>query len=95
MSCKCPCGINKKTKRQYAIDFLALLHMLNRLEHKSSCGSEHSTRATSDLGSCTGELRWSGRVGRGGSDGSATGGLDGHGGIVRASGRGSGKAGAV
>jgi hypothetical protein len=74
---------------------LVLLQFLNHLEHESSRGCEHSTRATSDLGSCTGELRWSGRVGRGGSDGSATGGLDGHGGIVRASGRGSGKAGAV
>jgi hypothetical protein len=74
---------------------LVLLQFLNHLEHESGRGCEHSTRATSDLGGSTGELRWCSRVGRCGSDGSATGRLDGHGRVVCTSSRGSGKAGAV
>lgn len=60
-------------------------HILRHLEHESSGSSEHGTCATSDLDSGTSELRWRGRVGRGGGDRSATGRLDSHGGVVDAS----------
>jgi hypothetical protein len=73
---------------------LLLLFSLNHLQNESGSGSEHSTRATSNLDGCAGELRGRGRCGCG-SDRGGTGGHGARGGVVSAGRRSDGHAGAV